>query len=270
MKRLALLILFCCVASAAQADRTTGTIHVFVALCDNEHQGIVKVRPEFGDGDEPNHNLYWGAYYGVRNYFKRAPQWTLVSSVANPEKNVILEQIVFERRDSNVRLVAHAYRGREIKRAVGDFLDAAAGLSTRTARVTVEESGFLGISRDRELYQIPPPGPEDLVVYVGHNGLMDFNLDKFPEGRPGQSPAAAVLACLSFHFFNDALRKAEARPLLWTTGLMAPEAYVLEAAVEGWLTNESDETLQERAAQAYQKYQRCGIGPARRLFKVGF
>lgn len=29
------------------------TIHVFVALCDNEHQGIVPVPEIFGNGDDP-------------------------------------------------------------------------------------------------------------------------------------------------------------------------------------------------------------------------
>jgi len=34
------------------------TIHVFVALCDNEHQGIVPVPEIFGNGDDPANNLF--------------------------------------------------------------------------------------------------------------------------------------------------------------------------------------------------------------------
>src|SRR5687768_2778496 len=40
-------------------------VHVFVALCDNEYQGIVPVPARIGNGDDPDNNLYWGAAYGV-------------------------------------------------------------------------------------------------------------------------------------------------------------------------------------------------------------
>ena len=41
-------------------------VHVVVALCDNEHQGIVPVPATLGNGQDPRNNLYWGALYGVR------------------------------------------------------------------------------------------------------------------------------------------------------------------------------------------------------------
>ena len=47
---------------------------------------------------------------------------------------------------------------------------------------------------------------------------------------------------------------------------MAPEAYTLEAALTGWLNKETDAKIKERAAQAYHKYQKCGINGARKLF----
>ncbi len=36
------------------------TIHIMVALCDNQYQGIVKVPKGIGNGQDPNSNLYWG------------------------------------------------------------------------------------------------------------------------------------------------------------------------------------------------------------------
>jgi hypothetical protein len=53
---------------------------------------------------------------------------------------------------------------------------------------------------------------------------------------------------------------------LLTTGFMAPEAYTLDAAVEGWIADENAEQITERAARAYDKYQKCGLKAARRLF----
>ena len=41
-----------------------------VALADNDHQGIVPVPRQLGDGDDPANNLYWGARYGVKTYFR--------------------------------------------------------------------------------------------------------------------------------------------------------------------------------------------------------
>ncbi|EDY21883.1 hypothetical protein CfE428DRAFT_0008 [Chthoniobacter flavus Ellin428] len=35
-------------------------IHVFVALADNATQGIVPVPAKIGNGDDAEHNLYWG------------------------------------------------------------------------------------------------------------------------------------------------------------------------------------------------------------------
>jgi hypothetical protein len=51
---------------------------------------------------------------------------------------------------------------------------------------------------------------------------------------------------------------------------MAPEAYVLSAAVDGWIKKENDEQVRLRAADAYNKYQNCGVKAARGLFATGW
>ena len=53
----------------AGAGVTLRTVHVFVALADNEHQGIVPVPAKLGNGEDPEHNLYWGSAYGVKTFF---------------------------------------------------------------------------------------------------------------------------------------------------------------------------------------------------------
>jgi hypothetical protein len=47
---------------------------------------------------------------------------------------------------------------------------------------------------------------------------------------------------------------------------MAPEAYTLKAAVDGWMANESKDDIRRRAAEAYAKYQKISDGAALRLF----
>lgn len=72
------------------------TVHVVVALCDNEHQGIVPVPAHLGDGQNPSSNLYWGALYGVRTHLSRAAGWKRVPSGA-PADARVLERIVLKK-----------------------------------------------------------------------------------------------------------------------------------------------------------------------------
>jgi hypothetical protein len=78
------------------------------------------------------------------------------------------------------------------------------------------------------------------------------------------------LACSSKYFFKEGLQKAGAYPLVWTTNLMCPEAYTLDAILEGWVKNETKEQIRERAAQAYNLYQKCGLKGARGLLVTGY
>ena len=108
------------------------------------------------------------------------------------------------------------------------------------------------------------------MAYVGHDGLMDFSLPQSPQRADRRRRDAIILACASKSYFQNALRRTGAEPLLWTTGLMAPEAYVLKAALDGWMLRESGDLVRRRAAVAYDKYQRCGMKGALRLFASGW
>jgi hypothetical protein len=244
-------------AGASQsAKRNSGKlIHVLVALCDNEFQGIVPVPARIGNGDDPANNLYWGARFGVKTFFKRASDWKLIAEARNPSAG-ILERLVFKHQTKNVYLIADAYRGREIKRCVSDFFAFSAGRAIEAIN-----------ANSIELYA---GGGADLVSYVGHDGLMDFSLDSYPQKTDDRQRDAVMLACVSKRYFAEPLRMTGARPLLWTTGLMAPEAYVLKAAIDGWVLNEDGEGARRRAATAYNQYQRCGMNAASRLFSTGW
>jgi hypothetical protein len=58
--------------------------------------------------------------------------------------------------------------------------------------------------------------------------------------------------------------------LLWTTGLMAPEAYTLKAVLDGWIAGENQQQIRDRAAAAYDKYQKCGLKAAHGLLTSGW
>lgn len=230
-------------------------IHVFVALADNVNQGIVPVSAKLGDGDNATTNLYWGAAFGVRTFFTRHKDWELLSVTNNPNER-ILERYVFKHRRAAIVMVADAYRGKEISQTTMDFLEAAAGKPGEQLKI-----GDL---------QFHTGGSADLVAYIGHNGLMDFKLPSYPQRRDDRRRRAIILACASKQYFSTVLEQSGATPLLWTTNLMAPEAYVLSAALEGWIKKESDEQVRLRAAEAYHKYQHCGLKAARALFATGW
>ena len=207
-------------------------VHVTVALCDNESQGIVPVPAAIGDGDNPRTNLYWGAMYGVKSWLKR-DGWK-VEKAASPHEYV-LERIIARKKIGNrdVILTADAWRGSRIREAITSFLE----------RASMDGA--------------------DVVAYVGHDGLMEFDVSPRVH-RATKKPRAIVLACVSLQYFDKHLKRAGSTPLLLTTGLMAPEAYTLTAAIEAHVRGAN---VREAAAQAYHKYQKCGVKAARRLFR---
>jgi hypothetical protein len=99
---------------------------------------------------------------------------------------------------------------------------------------------------------------------------MDSRLPFLTKKKDDIHRDAIILACASKQYFAEPLRATGAYPLLWTTGLMAPEAYTLKSALDGWIEHESSEEIRQRAASAYDKYQECGLQGARRLFATGW
>jgi hypothetical protein len=244
------------------ADARPVVIHVVVALCDNINQGIVPVSEKLGNGQDVRSNLYWGALYGVRTHLTQRGGWSIVESSSPQDERIIERAILFQtlkRADSDVPvfIVADAWDGAHIKSALRDYLDMAAGLATEA----------VDVQQDSQNYALQAGGSAHMVVYVGHNGLMDFSLSASkPQTADRVVNSAIVLACASKPYFLDLLRTAQSHPLLLTTGLMAPEAYTLDAALKSWVAGGSSEAVREAAAAAYDQYQNCGIDPARRLF----
>ena len=230
-------------------------VHLFVALCDNDSQGIVPVSRALGDGDSTKTNLYWGAAFGVKTYLPKRG-WTIVHTEAFGDpvlERLVLEQIIDGRR---VLILADAYRGREIQRAVTDFLAASAGQLESSVTVGEETHAFGGKS--------------DLVAYAGHDGLMEFEVRPAPTVSPGGGRDAIVLACISREFFKPYLQKAGAYPLVWTTGFMAPEAYTLDGSIKAWARGGSDVEIAQAAAAEYHRLQKCGESAARGLLVSGW
>lgn len=249
-----LQLLFICCSQTAFSE--TRTVHVFVALCDNANQGIVPVPKALGNGQDPKSNLYWGAAYGLKTFFKKpTSDWTLLQVLPATDTN-ILERLLFKHKTEDVFMLAEAYDGAKMQACIADYF--AASQSNFNLSVKHENTDlFFG-------------GNADLIAFVGHNGLMDFDFALGNAGGKSKPKDAIMLCCYSKSYFQEYLQQTKANPILWTTHLMAPEAYVLEAALKGWVLNETGAQIDERAAVAYDKYQHCGLRGARNLFCTGY
>jgi hypothetical protein len=194
--------------------------------------------------------------------FSKNKDWQLVTAQEPMVKSasVVLDRAIFRRRGQEAFLVAEAYRGSYIKQATQDFLAAAAGAAGET----------INVSYDNRSATLHLGGSASVIAYIGHDGLMDFRLTSFPKKRDNEKRQAIILACASKGYFAEPLRSTGASPLLWTTNLMAPEAYILAAAIDGWLNKETAEQIRLRAAKAYNQYQNCGLKSANKLFATGW
>ncbi len=232
-----------------EIENKTKVIHVFVALCDNQYQGIVPVPAAIGNGQIPATNLYWGCAYGVKAYFKKSAYWQLLKTqVLN---DTIMERAIFKHKKTGALLVADAYNGKWIKPCTIDFLNSCSGENKNRFVMGADTIGILGNAQ--------------LLAYIGHDGLMDFKLSESFMNKDDKRRDAIVLACYSKNYFTGYLRNARAQPILWSTGRMAPEAYVLHDALEAYLAQESHQGIQEKAAAAYSKYQKCSKAAAAKL-----
>ncbi len=240
------------------ADRPL-VAHVVVALVDNAHQSIVPVPASLGDGAAPRSNLYWGALYGVRTFFRGQPGWHSLAIAPSGDPRV-LDRVLFRRsverdgRRGDAYLVAEAWQGEHIAAAIRHFLELNRGEHVEGIRV------------DGRAFEAG--GAAHVVVFVGHNGLMDFEAPVLAARVAAPLPhASIVLACYSEQYFGSLLAGHSAR-LIMTTGLMAPEAYTLGAALERWFSGAQPAQVRAAAANAYARYQKISDSAALRLFRT--
>jgi hypothetical protein len=216
-------------------------IEVFVPLCDNAL--ISCGRAAAGDPRSLEANLYWGAAYGAERFLSRAPGFRVRSRRDGPAGAAVLRELVVERNPSQgertVRLSLHAYAGDRIDTALEDFLRAAGGESTA-----------------------------DLVVWAGHDRLMDREPPEIRVSTRATPRPVAVLACVSERYFGPVLQALGARPLALTRTFMAPEAYLLEALAAAVARHGTTEPAAVRTAlvEAYARYQRITPRAASSVF----
>ena len=223
------------------------TVRIIVSLADNANQGIVPVPDKLGNGQDPRNNLYWGALYGIKTYFSRHKDWEKIPVKAELGGHQ-LDYAEFKLRDETAPIIvkAEAWDGAHMMEAITRFYT------------------LLGDSS----------APEDLVVFVGHNGLMDMFVPKpvatssLKTQNIQRNRKAIILACKSSEYFESTLEDIGVEPYVLTRGLMAPEAYSLEAALQSWAKKGTSNDARIAAAKSYAKYQKIPDRNAKWLFSA--
>lgn len=276
MKIFFTLVIFSCVLAAnAQKVSNRSTIvnflsqkiekgepliaHVLVPLCDNEHQGIVPTSASIGNGMDPDHNLYWMTSKGVKRYFRDLPDWNIMKTYENVRDD-ILERVIFKKTFDNgtvVILVADAYRGDRMHECLNDFFNSLSGKLNDSVEI---DHGFIQIN-----------GGADLVAFNGHNGLMD-ETTVYQKATTSTKPKDAVsISCISNSYFKGHYEKTNSYPLVHTTNLLYPGAFVLEGILNEWALLKSEEECKIGAGKAYYKHKpKSGPNGSQNLFDFGW
>lgn len=235
-------------------ENTSKVIHILVALCDNKYQGIVPVPAKIGNGQDPQNNLYWGCGFGIKTYFKNSKEWKFLK--LEKANGILLERLIFKHTFKDFYLVADAYDGKEIETCTKDFLNSNSGDLKKTIAI---DGKTIGIN-----------GNANLIAYIGHNGLMEFQLKEDFKNSDNKNRDCIILACKSKNYFSDYIKNTKSNPLVWTTQFMAPEAYTIHDAISGYVLNENATQIHLRAAKAYSKFQKCSLKAASKLLATGF
>lgn len=241
----------------SESHRAFKVIHTYVALCDNQSQGIAPVPEKIGNGDDPANNLYWGCSDGARSFFNRSKHWKRLSTSTVAAQPAILERLIYQHQGTQTIHVIDAWRGSNIQACMTKFIQSMAGQHYENLSLTTP----LGKHR------VNLGGGADFLCFIGHNGLMEFSVPALPANpKRKKSGDLMVLCCQSQRFFKKHSGAGKHQSRVMTASNMYPGAFILHDVLEGWLKKESNEKLRLRAAQAYANNQKISVKSALHVF----
>ncbi|MES2598786.1 MAG: hypothetical protein V4662_25860 [Verrucomicrobiota bacterium] len=220
----------------SHAGADTRTVRVFVALADNASQGIAKVPAKIGNGDDAELNLYWGNSEGFKSVFGRSKSWKLEKAEANPVPE-ILDRRTYKHACQDCRIIAEAWRGKNIRECLEAFL---AALHSPENTVSSPSSGTM----------------------ASWMGPFPFRGSEQRHSRRMPSSSAVF----SGRYFQSHLDAAKSRPVLSTAQLMYPGSFLLRDALEVWLRQGSRSDIRMAAARAYASNQKISVKAASGVF----
>jgi hypothetical protein len=245
---------------------------VFVALCDNDTQGIVKVKNRrICRGDDPDQNLYWATAGGLAATL-RAAGWRRLSIEYFATGDLAVRAIWRKHlapggalRARGVAagvetyIVGLGYRGSEIRKAMTDYLQAVNRDEERTESVA-------GV-------RLRAGGQSQLVGYIGHDYFYDV-ADARPllalrDGDGVLHKGTFALACTGHRLIRPAIRRGNAHILILNRTLGFPGAWTAEAIVTAIVEGRDARAIHRQAAAAFARGQGVPLSTALGAFAHG-
>lgn len=225
-------------------------IRIYVALCDNDSQGIVPVKNRaICDGDDAARNIYWGTSGGLSGYLARKG-WRRMPTDSDAVP-------------SNGAVAVHAHwRGR---RWVGRRLRSLAPGIPRRVDVQIEALAYRGAAiRDAmadyiaDVHSVHSDDAAPHVIgYMGHNYLLDTDepLIPPPASNPAEPAPVGVfaLSCFGHQSIRPSITRAGAAILLLNRGLTYPGAWTVDGLVEGLSRGADARRLHRIAAKHFAR-----------------
>jgi hypothetical protein len=277
---LALAVLLAVSPTALAADRATddlGALHdriatdlragaalrvqIYVALCDNDSQGIVPVKNRrICDGEAPEQNLYWRTGGGIASYLQAQRYRTLEYSELSAGPIAIRARFAKELPAGAslraqgiarvpVEVTALAYRGAHIASAMFDFV--------------------------RAVHAEPATGRDapHVVGYIGHDYFLDgYDPRELARAREGSSQlqqGVFALSCLGNRYIRPEITRPNAHILVLNRGLTYPGAWTVGGLLSGLARGDSLPAIHRLAAQRFADGQKKPYGAILRSFASG-
>jgi len=204
------------------------------------------------DGNDPQHNLYWGAGYGMYHAFKKLFGWRLVGEEKDKMavfKKVFTPNAFWQERGVKkpfeMYVVFNLYRSNDIVEGYRDFAQNLFG--NRAQRITLKDG------------RVIEAGSQSRIVgYVGHMTLQGKKAIKAVRNSQSTNSSEAkgvfMTSCLSAPIFSREVLDENNFGLLFTTSLLAPEAYVQNALFDAIARGARGDKISRGVASAYADY----------------
>ncbi|MBN2341102.1 MAG: hypothetical protein JXX29_04085 [Deltaproteobacteria bacterium] len=250
---------------------------VYVALCDNDSQGIIPVNNRsICNGDDPDKNMYWKGN-GIHGYLT-GHGWKRVYHATQPDGVILVESVYKKRffaakslrqqgvpKQYTAYVVAKAYRGSRIHDAMKDYISA---VHTDTGQSIELKTGIT----------IHAGGKSHVVGYIGHDYFMDvfegqskYNdlISPIRSGNSTLAKGAFAFACVSNEFVRPAVSRPNVYIFAMNNFLTYPSAWTLGGIMEGIAKGGDGATIYKSAASSFAKGQKCGLRWAKKAFSFG-
>jgi hypothetical protein len=246
---------------------------VYVALCDNDSQGIVPVRNRnICMGDVPERNLYWATSGGLKAH-AQTRRWKRVLYEKHPNE-LLAARAVWKKGippggalrargvpgPIDVYLVGLAYRGVKIRTAMVDYLKA----------VRRDHGEELALPNGKKItYQ----GKSHVLGFIGHDYFMDEpnipGLLKETAGNGHLAKGVFGLACMSDDFFRPAIERRNTHILVLNKQLAYPSAFTALGVLRAIAAGQNHKGIHREAARAFAKGQNKSVGTMLRALSYG-